>query len=327
MAYQTGNEGLSFAEMMRMYESFNAKQQGGNQTQSTNTAGQGEMQAAGIIKPVTGMLGAIPIAGPIISGVGSLVSMGLQMSAADKQKSQAQSDLAAAKNMKPLPLPKEMLDKARADQFAAGSDAPGLQQANDALANDFATHLRAIQNNSRNGGQAAHAIATALGFNNESLSKLYANNMAYKAAAAKTARQDLWDIGLKKQGAQQTLFDNYQKPLFQQATALQNASTANRVGAGSGIANALSTIATSALKMSSFDQMIESYTNPNSMTGAGKTDTATPVELTGTDMQYNPVWDTTLGGGNQSYMTAPDQYNIPAADQSLNTPANNASIW
>lgn len=313
---------LSFQQMMQMYSAMN--QQGGTQTPQANTAGQGQMQAANIIKPVTGAMSAIPIAGPIIAGVGSIVSMGLQMDASSKQKQQAQADLSAAKNMKPLPLPKEMMDKARADQFAAGSDAPGLQQESDALASDFATHLRAIQNNSRNGGQAANAIALALGFNNESLSRLYAKNTAYKADAAKTARQDLWDIGLKKQGAQQTLFENYQKPLFQQATALQNASTANRVGAGSGIANALSTIGTSALKMGAFDQMLDSYTNPNAVATAGKTaDVAAPVELTGTTPQYNPVWDTTIGGADQSYMTAPDLYNIPAADQSLNTP----TLW
>lgn len=315
---------LSYDQMMQMYQSMN--QTAPQQTPTVNQAASNEQTAASIIKPVTGMMGAIPIAGPIIAGVGSLVSMGLQMDAAGKQKSQAEADLKAAKNMKPAPLPKEFMDKARADKFAAGSNAPGLEQANDALANDFAQHLRAIHNNSRNGGQAAHAIATALGFNNESMAKLYATNMAYKAKAGETARQDLWDIGLKKQGAEQTLFENYQKPLFQQATALQNASTANRVAGASGLANAISTIGSSAMKLGAFEQMLQGYTSPAETTANEAVSPTSSVKPETMDFS-KPTMDWGLG----SNATIPELDMAPSLqtvnDSNYNTPVNNAGFW
>lgn len=184
-----------------------------------------------VLGSAAGIASAFGPIGAIVGGVLGLaggITAGVEDAKAAKLQKKAAKEAQDAANGMTYNINPAFRQKAAADQQAANSPTPGLSQYHDILANNFANHLRAIHNNSVNGAQAVNAIATSLGFDNESYAKLFADNAQYQAGAAKTARQDLWDIGLQSEQAKENLFNNYQKPLFQQATALTNAATANK---------------------------------------------------------------------------------------------------
>ena len=277
-----------------------------NQSGSTdNNAGQGLATAGNVVSGISKVAGFIPGVGSAIAGVGGIISGALETAAANKQKAQGAADIQKALNMTPAPIPTEIKQKQIADEMAANSPMPGLQQYHDALANNFAMHLRAIYNNSRNGGQAVSAAATALGFDNESLSKLYGDSMQYQAKQAQAARNDLDEIGKYKYQAKQDLYNNWQKPLLEQGTALQNAATANNMKGLTDIVGSASKGLSGGIQYGMFQGMLDKYTkkqynaptqndNFDYTPAAPNTNTGTAISLPN---QYNPIWDTTLGNG------------------------------
>jgi len=282
------------------------------QGSTENNAGQGLSTAANVVNGISKAASFVPVVGSAVAGIGGIISGALEAGAASKQKSQGAADIQKALNMSPKPLPNEFNQKLTADEMAANSPAPGLQQYHDALSNSFAMHLRSIYNNSRNGAQAVSAAATALGFDNESLSKLYADSLQYQAKQSEAARKDLWDIGQYKYQAQKDLFNDWQKPLLEQGTALQNAATANNMKGLTDIVGSASKGIASGINYG-FHDMLNKYTNTGTTT---KATTTNPVAANGLDNvayspsnvpdqnsqinlpnQYNPIWDTTLGNG------------------------------
>lgn len=292
-------------QMMGMY----------NSSQQANNAGSGEKTAGGVIGAVGGVASMIPGYGTAIGAGLGLVSGLLESDAASKQKDQAAADLAAAKAMKPAALSPRFREKTLADQMAATSDMPGWGQAHDLLLQDFATHLRAIHNNSLNGGQAVNAIALSLGLNNDSMSKLFAENAAYRGGVAKDARNDLWALGLQEHQGEQELYTNYQKPLFEQATALQNAGTANQHNAINTITGALSTGSAGVLGQVNKNQAWEQVMaylkggpqTPKGGLNANAGSDADNSYAPASGSQGNPLWDYSLGNylGAAGYESAP----------------------
>ena len=211
---------------------------------ATNTAGQGEKTAGGVIGALSPALGAIPFVGPAIAGIGSIVSGALEAGAANKQKQQAAKDIAAANAMKAGALPSGLTQHVTADEMASLSDKPGIGEAKDALAQNFVAHMKAIQASSSSGAQSVNAISQALGINGENLNKLMADNADWKAEHAQKFRDDLWNLGEAQHRNIQEMFQNYQKPLYEQATALGNAATANKQTAANTIGGSLATLGT-----------------------------------------------------------------------------------
>jgi hypothetical protein len=190
---------------------------------------QGEQTAGSVVKGVSPMLGMIPMVGPILSMAGTMVGGYLEQDAGKKQQEQAANLQKQATAMLPNKIQSEYGAKYRGDMSAALAGLPGIDMYKQFLADNMATHMRAIKENSPNGGAAVNAMSLALGQENAAVNKLGLNSAEYSANKMDEALKDLWGVGEKKD-AQQAILDEKKKAIFSQANNLSAAGTANKMG-------------------------------------------------------------------------------------------------
>src|ERR1700721_294575 len=121
-----------------------------NGATAENTAGQ-------VIGSVSQAVGAIPLIGPIASGIGSLISGVLERNAAQKQAQQAQNARQAALNTPLENQRPEYLAALHMARMRELSGLPGAPQDKQDLSQQLADQLRAIRMRGKNGGQKLQA--------------------------------------------------------------------------------------------------------------------------------------------------------------------------
>lgn len=233
------------------------------------------MEASGIVKGVSGMAGAIPIAGPIISGLGGIIGGVLEGQEAEKQKQQAEKARKDALNLKPENIDPIFQQKLRADKAAELAGLPGKLLWQNMLDQRTANDLRAIRDSSPNGAAALASASAAMGRNSQDLNTLAIKDAEFRAGQAKETRDTLWDVGLQK-NRQEDIRNVRREQGLTAASALENAATYNKMnainkilGTVGGTASAISANADANNKDAKWQQfLLELYGKG----GAGKTD-------------------------------------------------------
>lgn len=190
---------------------------------------QSQQTTGSVIKNVSPVLSAIPFVGGILSAAGTMVGGYLEQDAAKKQQEQAANLRKQATAMMPNKIQSEYGAKYRGDMAAALGGLPGIDMYKQFLADNMATHMRAIKENSPNGGAAVNAMSLALGQENAAVNKLGLSSAEYSANKMDEALKDLWGIGGKKD-EQQAILDEKKKAIFSQANNLEAAGTSNKMG-------------------------------------------------------------------------------------------------
>lgn len=258
--------------------------------------------AGNLLKTISPMFGAVPIAGPIISGLGTAVGGFLEMDSAKKQQEQAAKEREAALKMKPDAIDPMFNQKLRADKFAALGGMPGKPLWQQMLDQRTANDLRAIQESSPSGAAALTAISAAEGNKNSALNELLIADGSFRAGADKDVRSTMWDIGLQK-NREEDIRNEKQSAQLQNAGALEAAGTYNKqnainkvIGAGTSTVSALDANAQQTKNNDQWMKFLENYymqtgqlpnsANPVAPTGA----TGTPITLPMNNNSSN-VWN------------------------------------
>lgn len=258
---------------------------------------QGQKTAGTVIKTVAPLLSAIPYVGPFVSLAAGIGGGLLEADAAKKQAEQGANERNQADNLMKAPARPEFRQKYNAEQALALGDAPGLEQYKEWLEGNMAAHIRTIKENSPNGASAANAISLLLGQTDQATNQLGADNIKYKASKTETALNDLWNTGLQEHGLEQER-DAKKASMYQQANALETASTANKQTAVNTITGLVSSTATSLFNnigRDNKDAMWQSYLQQ--IYGDGVSTPAVPVQA-GTEANvssaFNPadyIWN------------------------------------
>lgn len=236
--------------------------------------------AGSVIKGSAGLWNLVPFVGGAISTLATVGGGMLEQSAAKDQAEQAANLRKKTDAMQPGQLQGEYWKKYSGDQAMALGGLPGIDLYKDWLAQNMATNMRGIKENSPNGAAAVNAISLALGGENAAVSKLGINDAEYRAKYTDAALDDLWSIGDKKQGLVDDV--NKRKALgYSQANNLEAAATGNKQTGWNTILGAIGSTATELTKNFETDMWDKSMA----------TDTASPVypAAPGTELtNFNP---------------------------------------
>lgn len=209
-----------------------------------NTVKQVGGAAGGVASMIPGIGTAV---GAGISGITSLIGGIMETQEAKKQREQAANERDQANKLKANPLQKEFWAKLRADQMASLSHMPGYNEYIDQLAENSANQARAILESSPNGAATLAAISATLGQQNKATNTLNIQDSAFKVGMEKQVRDDLWSLGEKKD-VQRELMEGRRKTMLQQAGALENAATYNKMQGWNQILGGISSTAVSLTK-------------------------------------------------------------------------------
>jgi len=206
----------------------------------------GYKTAGNVLSMASPMLNAVPYIGPLLSMGASIGGGLLEQKAAKEQAAQADKMRRDALNLKPEKISKYYTDKLRADKMAALSGLPGYGLAKNAIDANIATGLRAGAESSESGAQRLALASALIGTGNKSLNDLSMADAEFKAGLQKEARGTMQMLG-DKEYQQQLIRDEWKQRGLEGASAMENAATANRIGALNKIMGAVASTGTSLL--------------------------------------------------------------------------------
>lgn len=262
--------------------------------------------AGSVIKGVAPVLNAVPYVGPLLSMAASIGGGALEASAAKKQAEQAAKLRKQTDAMQPGQLQPEYYKKFQGDQALALGGLPGIDLYKDWLAQNMATNMRGIKENSANGASAVNAISLALGGQNAAINKLGMSDAEYRAKYNDAALSDLWNLGDKKQALVDA--NNERKKLgYAQANNLEAAATGNKQTAWNTILGSIGSTATELTKNFENDMWSKSFAMNNVAPANPTAPVMAPAgqqELTGFNPSEYSAWNY-QPNFSPSYTTAP----------------------
>lgn len=199
--------------------------------------------AGTVLKTAGPMLNAVPYIGPLLSMGASIGGGLLEQKAAKEQAAQADKMRRDALNLKPEKISKYYTDKLRADKMAALSGLPGYELGKKAIDANIATGLRAGAESSESGAQRLALASALIGIGNKSLNDLSMSDAEFKAGMQKDARATMQTLG-DKEYQQQLIRDKWKEMGLKGAAAMENAATANSIGAMNKIMGSIASTAT-----------------------------------------------------------------------------------
>jgi hypothetical protein len=167
----------------------------------------------------------------------------LEQKAAKEQAAQADKMRRDALNLKPEKISKYYTDKLRADKMAAISGLPGYGLAKNAIDANIATGLRAGAESSESGAQRLALASALIGTGNKSLNELSMSDADFRMGMQKEARGTMQTLG-DKEYQQQIIRDRWKEMGLTGAAAMENAATANSIGAMNKIMGGIASTAT-----------------------------------------------------------------------------------
>ncbi len=206
-----------------------------------------EGTAGSVVSGVAPALNLVPFVGGLLSTAATVGGGLLQKDAAAKQAAQAANERQQANALKPRLLDENYWKAFHSAKMASLSNMAGYEDYINNLAKNSANQMRAIQESSPNGAATLAAISALHGSQNEALNKIGVTNSAYKQGMEKEVRNDLWNLGLKKD---EYYGQNEEKKnlMYQDASAKETAAMANRNTGFNTILGGLSSTATSLTK-------------------------------------------------------------------------------
>jgi len=264
-------------------------------------AGNSLSTAGGVVSSVSPILGAVPIVGSALSGIGTIVGGILQQKGAEEQARQAAKVRKDALATKTGAMRPEYLAKLKMDKGLALGKVAGYETSKNLLEEQTANSLRSIQDSSPNGAATVAAISAALQQKNANENQLSIRNEEFKNAANQTVSQDLQMLG-DKGVALEDKRDQWKREGLTAASAFDNAATANKMNAANTIISGLSSTAAGIGKSVQNNAYMKQLSDIYGSGAVGKTDETTPT-------------NSTVGGG--SLMTSPTTGFAPDQQQKL----------
>lgn len=188
------------------------------------------MAYSDIVSSVGQIGSAIPYVGGAISGIASLASGIMKSNEAKDQAARAQQLRQQSANTQKMALRPEYLKTLHMQQMAALAGLPGYQQYLNNIDSGVADSARAIRESSPSGAATLNTISAVLGRANDAKQQLFIQDAANREAKNAQVANTLWNTGDKQMdlvGLQRA----DKAALNQGAMNLENAATANRVGA------------------------------------------------------------------------------------------------
>lgn len=275
--------------------------------------------AGAVVSSISPALSAIPYVGGILSAAGTVAGGLMQQAAAKKQAAQAAKIRQDALNTQKQGLRPEFLAKKRMDEMGYLSGLPGYNLAKENIDEDAASNLRAIRDGSPNGTATAAAVAAGLELGNKANRELDIKNAEYKAGKLNDVGTTEWAIG-EKQRDLENIRDMQRKEGLTAASAMENASTANKMNAANTITGALTSTVASLGKTAQNQQYMKllSSVYANGGTMATKNDPITGATITpngGDSMMTNN--QTLSFGDNQQKLSDILSGTTPFADEHI----------
>lgn len=182
------------------------------------------------LKASSGLLNMVPYVGPVLSMAANFAGGALEAKAAQDQKAQAEKARKEALGLKPEKISKYYTDKLKADKAAALAGLPGYELAKSAIDTNIATGIRGAMEGGASGAQRLALISALSTKGNQALNDLSIKDATFKAGLQKDVRDTMADLG-DEEYKQQLIRDKWKEMGLEGASALENASTYNKVNA------------------------------------------------------------------------------------------------